>query len=270
MSPRLFLDVVLIEARTRMSYRVDFWINAVVGFGIQVLLAWFLWAAVFRESGATRIAGYDLPAMLLYFVAAVLYGQIVRGPELAAGVSTDIYDGGLNRYLVFPASYFLVKYAQGLGSLAPALIQLVLLGSLFPLLVTSEAGVAVTAGTVAMSLVTASAANLLYFVMSFPLQCVAFWADNVWSLSVALRLVSGLLGGFLLPLAVFPEAAQPLLRWLPFRFFYDEPVGVLLGRVGVGAWLEGLGLCLAWTALLLLPARAVWRRGTLQYSGIGM
>ena len=39
-------------------------------------------------------------------------------------------------------------------------------------------------------------------------KAVAFWADNVWSLMVTQRFVSALLGGAMLPLAVFPESAQ--------------------------------------------------------------
>ena len=55
MSLRLFWHVVSTEARTQMSYRVDFWLNAVVSFVAQIVLMYFLWQAMFSESGATRI-----------------------------------------------------------------------------------------------------------------------------------------------------------------------------------------------------------------------
>ncbi len=270
MSPRLFLHIMSVEARTKMSYRVDFWINAVVGFLASFGLMVFVWSAVFRESGEVRIGGYDLPTMLFYFVAVILYGKLVRGPQLQGAVSSDIYEGGLNRYLVFPTSYFLFKYAQNLGSLLPALMQLFLFGIWFLFLLDLPPDVELSPLTVLMGLVSVAAANLLYFVLLFPLQCAAFWADNVWSLSVALRFVSGLLGGFLLPLSVFPEWSREILVWLPFRFLYDFPVNVSLGKIGVLEWLAGLGLTLAWAAVIGLVGRAVWKRGELQYSGIGI
>jgi ABC-2 type transport system permease protein len=269
-SLRLFWHIVSVEARTRMSYRVDFWINSVVGFLAHFGLMYFLWNAMFAESGQESIGGYDFPTMLFYFVAVILIGKIVRGPELTGAVSTDIYEGGLNRYLVFPTSYFLFKYAQNLGALLPALVQLALFGIWFLFILELPPDVSLTPLTVVMGLIAAFVANLLYFVMLFPLQCVAFWADNVWSLSVALRFVSGILGGAMLPLSVFPIWGRELLTWLPFRYLYDFPVNVVLGNVSVGEWALGLGLALAWTSVIGLVGRAVWQRGELQYSGIGI
>jgi ABC-2 type transport system permease protein len=62
-----------------------------------------------------------------------------------------------------------------------------------------------------------------------PLQLVAFWADNCWSLLVAHRIVASLLGGLLLPLSLFPRWSQPALDALPFRYMFAFPVDVLLG-----------------------------------------
>jgi len=269
-TPRLFLHVVSVEARTSMSYRVDFWVNAVVGFAAHFGLQYCVWDAVFRESGRAQIGGYDFATMLLYFVSVILFGKLVRGSELQGQVSTDIYEGGLNRYLVFPTSYFAFKYAQNLGGLLPALIQLALFGAWFPFLLDLPPDLGLSPATALMGLVAVAAANLLYFVMLFPLQCVAFWADNVWSLSVALRFLTGILGGFLLPLSVFPDWAQRGLAWLPFRYLFDFPVNVTLGRVPVGEWLLGIALTLAWALVIGLAGRVVWHRGELQYSGIGI
>ena len=270
MRPSLFLRVVATEARVHLAYRADFWIQSVLGVAAQVALAYFVWQAMFRESGATRIGGFDLTGMAVYYLVVVLLAKLVLGPEHAGRVSQDVYEGGLNRYLVFPTSYFLFKYAQSLGALLPAVVQLALLALAAPLVLASPEGVAITPGGAAMAAVSVGAANLLYFAMSFPVQCVAFWAENVWSLAVALRLAAGLLGGLLLPLAVFPEGVRAILAWLPFRFLFDEPVRVLLGQVAFLDWLEGLGLALAWTGAVLLGGRLVWRRGVLGYGGVGI
>ena len=55
--PRLLWRVTSLEARTHMSYRVDFWLNAVVGFVADFGVVYFLWMAVFRESGFAADAG---------------------------------------------------------------------------------------------------------------------------------------------------------------------------------------------------------------------
>jgi viologen exporter family transport system permease protein len=268
--PRLFLHVVSLEARTRLSYRGDFWINTIPSVAAHFALVYYLWAALFRESGQARLAGFDLGGMLLYYGSVILLGKIVEGPRFEREVSQDIYEGGLNRYLVFPTAYFPFKYAQHLGTLVPVVLQAVLFGAVIALLVGPTSGVHVTPLTVAMAAVSTLVANLLYFVMSFPIQAVAFWADNVWSLAVAQTFIAGLLGGRMLPLALFPAWCGDVLPWLPFRHFFDVPVQTLLGRLPPLAWLEALGAALAWCAVLGLVGRAVWLRGDRQYSGIGI
>jgi len=266
----LFVQVVSIEARRRMSYAVDFWINAVVGFAAEFAIVWFLWTALYKESGHTTIAGYDFDAILLYYVVAILVGKIVRGAEFEGHVSQDIYEGSLNRYLVLPASYVAFKYAQQVGSLLPALVQAVLFGTLWFFIAGGRGGSAITPATVLMGTSALVLANLLFYAMSFPLHAVAFWADNVWSLIVALRFVANLLGGLLFPLALFPENVQAVNRWLPFRNLFALPAETLLGRSGFQVWAQGMAVGLAWLVILGAIGRQVWRRGCLQYGGVGI
>jgi ABC-2 type transport system permease protein len=267
-TPRLFLHVLSIEARSRMSYRADFWITATVAVVGELALLFFLWKAVFAGAGASKIAGYDLDAMLLYYGLAVLFGRLVRGPDLGGTTSQDIYEGGLNRYLVFPVPYFGFKYAQHLGSLFPAVLQTLVFGLCLPLLLEVPEGVGPV--SIVAGLLATLAANLLFFLLSFPLQAVAFWAENVWSLAVALRFTASLLGGAMLPLALFPDGARAALDVLPFRALFDFPLLALLGRLSPAEYALRMAHCLAWCAAIGWVGRAVWRRGTLQYSGIGM
>jgi len=269
MRPRLFLHVVGLEARKRLSYRFDFWIQALVSFAAELGIAWFLWQAIFHESGKTVIGGRTLDDMVLYYVAVILVAKLARGNLFAVAVASEIYDGGLNRYLVYPVPYLGFKLAQSLGTLLPATIQLFAFGAIFPFLVKGSLAHP-TAASVAMGLVSILVAHVLYFVMQVCLEGVAFWADNVWSLNVALRLVSGLLGGIMIPLAAFPDAWQPVLAALPFRHVFSDPVEALLGQRTFLAWAGDLGVALAWTAAFTLVARWVFRRGSYAYTGVGI
>jgi ABC-2 type transport system permease protein len=203
-------------------------------------------------------------------VAVILVAKLVRGADLdGESVSTDIYEGSLSRYLIYPAPYIALKYAQKVGALWPAVVQFVLFGGLFPFLL-SDGAAGSTPASVAMGLVSIAVGNLLYFLMAWPLHGIAFWADNVWSLVVALRLVSGLLGGTMLPLSVFPSWSQPVLDALPFRHCFAEPVHALLGRASLAEWLASTGLALLWCAVFAAAGWAVFARGRLRYTGVGI
>jgi ABC-2 type transport system permease protein len=269
MSPRVFFHVLSVELRTQLSYRADFWVNALAGFLAEFGVTWFVWAAIFHESGKDVIGGYTFQGIVLYFLAAVLLGKLVSGREFEGAVMSDIYEGHLNRYLVMPASFTAFKYAQRMGQLGIAFTQFLLFG-VASLLVLHLSPGEVTFATVGMTLVATLAANFLYFLLDNIVQYVAFWADNVWSLEVAKRWTVMLLGGYMLPLSVFPERVRGVLEILPFRYFFDFPARVFLGRIGPVAWLEGLAFCGAWSVVAWAIGRLLWHRGQLRYTGVGI
>lgn len=269
MSPRVFLHVLSVELRSQISYRADFWINALAGFLAEFGVTWFVWAAIFHESGKTVIGGYTFEGIVLYFLAVVLLGKLVSGREFEGAVSSDIYDGSLNRYLVFPASYTAFKYAQRIGHLGIAFAQFVLFGIAALLVLRLPPG-GISPASVGMAAVATVSANVLYFLTDNLVQYIAFWADNVWSLDVAKRFVVMLLGGYMLPLTVFPDGVRRVLEFLPFRYFFEFPARVFLGEIGPAGWLQGLALMGIWATVAWVLGRLLWHRGQLQYTGVGI
>ena len=268
----VFRDIFLIEAKRQMSYRVDFWIATVGGLLAGIGLPYFMWRAIYEVSASTTgtISGFTFPEMLTYYIAVALTSKVVRGADLVTDASNDIYEGGLNRYLLYPTGYLPFKYAQHLGLLVPSLTQLVLFGALFTLLLDIPSTVEVTPRTCAMALGSAALASLLYFLFTFPIQLIAFWADNVWSLLVLQRLIGSLLGGLLLPLRLFPEPAQEVLRYTPFPCFYSVPVQAFMGELSNAEWGFHLMVAGVWCGVMIAVSRLLWHRGTLQYTGVGI
>jgi ABC-2 type transport system permease protein len=70
-----------------------------------------------------------------------------------------------------------------------------------------------------------------------------------------------LLSGMLVPIPLFPEWAQPILEFLPFKALVDAPYRVYLGNIPI----EELGRVVfhqwVWIAILILGGRALLKRG---------
>ncbi len=270
MRMRLFFAVLATEARKLMSYRVDFWLNAVAGLAAGVLVPYFLWKSIFAHASAETIGSRTFEELLLYYILAVLLGRLVQGPDLVQHLANDIYQGELSRYLVYPTAYLPFKYAQHLGFGLTGLIQITVFGTLFAIALDLPAGVVITPGAVARGVVSVALGNLLYFLMAYPIQALAFWADNVWSLAVLLRFVVSLCGGLLLPLDLFPDLARELLLYTPFPYLFWGPVLTVTGELGPVEWLQGVGVSLVWIFVIYALGRGIWRRGEFQYTGVGM
>lgn len=266
----LLWNVFSVEVRKRMSYRADFWINSVVGILVHLSVFWFLTDALFAASGQPTLGGYSERGMILYYVFVTLTGRIVQSNDLEMGISQDIYEGSLTRYLIYPVSYKAVKYAEQAGAIAPHLIQLALFGLLAPLLVGIPDEVHITAASVAMAVASLALANLLHYLLVIPIQAVSFWADNVWSLVIAKGIIFSFLGGMYAPISLFPDWAQALLAWLPFSYLFSFPARTLMGSIGLAEWAVGMLVCAAWCLIASGTGRAIWRRGDLQYTGVGI
>jgi len=266
---KLLYDVFSVEARKLMSYRADFWFNTLIGSVAQFVLAYSLWSAILSEPGQT-VEGYSLDGIVLYYVLVILLGRLVSGPQNPTDLAQEVYDGTLSRYLLYPANYFAIKFAQRTGLLVPSLVQAVALGAIYFLFVPLPEGISITPLQIAMGLGSLALANLLYFSLMALVQLVSFWADNVWSLVVMTVFVSRLLGGSWIPLDTFPDAVRPWLRALPFEYLFGFPIDTIMGRVEPGAWLAGCVISLAWSLALGFATRVVWRRGMSQYTGVGI
>ncbi len=257
----------ILEIKKILAYRFEFWLGFLGNILTQFGVAFFLWKAIFSARGVDNIQGYSFGALMLYYLLVPLVERAVHGQEMGY-VSGEIYDGGLSRYLLYPISYFRIKYAGQLAQTTVFLLQMILAVSI--LLAFFHSSYSLTLASVAKTLPIIFVAAALHFAMTVNLEMLAFWADNVWSISVLSRMITNLLGGGLLPLAFFPERVQAILEYLPFSRLVSFPVRCLLGQVATGEWLKGLVLTAVWTSIFAAMATWTWRRGLRTYSGVGI
>jgi ABC-2 type transport system permease protein len=258
-----------VEVRKLLSYRTDFWIDFAGSLVVQVVMAYFLWRAIFEARQVTVIGGYTFGSMMLYYLLVPLVEKITRGQEMGF-LSTEIYDGSLNRYLVYPVNLFAYKLVQHAAIATLALAQLVMILGGAVLVLGRPEGIDLGVFHVLAGLGAAAVAGVLYFLLAGCLEMVAFWADNVWSLSVMLRFAIRLLGGGMIPLALFPAWSIPVLERMPFAYLLSFPIRTLMGEVSAAEYAAGMLTLVAWIVVFAALTALVWRRGTLQYSGVGI
>jgi ABC-2 type transport system permease protein len=267
--PRLWLQVLSLEMRKLMSYRMDFWMRFAGSVGANVIVAYYLWSAVFAHTGRGQIGGYTFSALILYYLLVPLIENVARSAEWG-GIAEEIYSGGLTKFIVYPTMFFPFKYMAVLAASLVAIVQLVAVLALYLVFVGLPEGVALDAGTVALGLVFATCAGLLSFLMSSMFEQVAFWADRVWSLNVMLNFTTRLLGGAMLPLAMFPDWCQKLVLLLPFPYLVSLPVQAMMGRVDAWQACRAALVMAVWCLIFAAANRLLWARGALRYTGVGI
>jgi len=270
MNLRLSGYIFSMEVRKAFAYRTDFWISFVVSTLAQFAVAWFLWKSIFTYTGKVTIGTFTFPSLMFYYLLAPVISRTVYGGNFG-DIATEIYQGTLTRYLVYPVSFFRYKFIVHCANASILVTQLVLIITavvlFFP---TFTAAYTVNVPHVLQGMVTTIAAAVLYHLFASSIQLVAFWADQVWSLSAIIRFITGLLGGGLLPIALFPETLQPLLKILPFSFFVHFPLQCFLGNITMMQWVHGLMIMTLWGTVFGAFYAIIWHRGNISYTGVGI
>lgn len=258
-----------LEMRKTFSYRVDFWTNFLGGVLTELVVAYFLWDAIYQVRGVPEIGGFSFRAMLLYYVLVALCRRSVMALDQGA-ISYEIYDGSLNRYLVYPVSLFSYKYISWLANAIVVWLQLLISFGLFLRIFGAPVDRHLSFQALLIGSISLWGASSVYYLFSMLFEMVSFWAESVWSLLVMLRFIAQLLGGGMIPIALFPHWSRAYLRYLPFEHMFSVPVRAFMGEVSFSELGASFAVLAAWAVVLWMALGWVWRKGTLQYSGVGI
>jgi ABC-2 type transport system permease protein len=262
-----FREVLTGQIRMRLAYPWGFWISLALDLTFVVAINWFLWAAVLSGRGGEGFPGYTHRTLVLYAMITAILRKVQMNTDQFGGIGDDIYNGALNKYLVYPVSYFAFRYAMHLGSSLVTFAQSLVALAGFWLLFAMHDQPLPTPGDFLQFMVLVFLGVSLRFITNAVLQCMAFWFEQVWALMVMFSFLIMLLGGQLLPMELYPLWAQQILALTPFPLFAAWPADALMGKLSWMKFLEATGVSIIWLGLVLALARFTF--GVRNYSGIG-
>jgi ABC-2 type transport system permease protein len=252
----------------RLAYRGDFLLGTVLRF-LPMVTTILLWEAVFAGAETDDIAGFTRRQMIAYQLLIHISRMFSSMPGLAAGITRDIRDGSLKKYLLQPLDMisFLVCYraAHKCAYIATSFIPYAILFAICYRYFDPPRDWTTMAGYVT--------ALFLSFLIGFYFEtCIGmmgFWFLEVTSLLWIIATLNYFVSGQMLPLDLLPSTWQWVLKALPFQYLAYFPAVVFLGKRTGAELVEGLLFELTWVIALLLIARWLYRRGLRRYSAFG-
>jgi ABC-2 type transport system permease protein len=266
---KLTIAICKMEIRNILAYRFSFWINFFGSTLGQLGLSYFLWSSIFGMNNAKTIGGMTFPMMILYSFLAPMTLKCVHGLQLL-NINLDIFEGGLNKYILYPLSYFHFKWVQQITNTLSHMLQLFFGLIIFAIFFGMPLEYKFNVLNIFCFILNLLIASSLFAVMESIMEMMAFWADNVWSLSVLLRFVINLLSGAWLSLSLFPEWSQNIFSLLPFKGMVYVPVRILMGSISIQEWASSQLIMLLWFAVISYLAKKIWTAGNLRYTGVGI
>lgn len=262
-------QVFFMELRKLITYRADFWVNFFGQTIFSLTIAYFLWDSIFSSSNVSEMNGYNINGMIFYYLVVPLIFRIQQGQGIGF-ISREIYDGSLNKYLLYPINIFGYKLITYLANSVFYFLQLALVLVLYNIFFYNPSIYSFSFLNLILFTVVIINAAFTFFYLFTICEFMAFWFDNIWSLGVILRFLTSFLGGALIPLSFFPDWAQLALSYTPFPYLIDFPMKALTGKLTPETFLFNLLVALVWLFIFRGLSIFTWNKGKFKYSGVGI
>jgi ABC-2 type transport system permease protein len=271
---RKYVNIFRVALIERLAYRGDFFFSTCLRF-LPMVTTILLWTAIYRGNGpagqadGTRLSGYSYRDMIAYLLLVHISRMFSSMPGLGSGISRDIRDGSLKKYLLQPIDMlaYLVSY-RAAHKVAYIVTAVLPYGLLFFLCRGFFDGFP-DAWTLAGYVVALLLAFVVGFFFEACIGMVGFWFLEVTSLLYVVNIVNFFISGQLLPLDLLSPFWAGLLKALPFQYLAYFPATVFLGKVQGPALVRGLLAEFAWAVFFVVLARVLYRLGLRRYSAFG-
>jgi ABC-2 type transport system permease protein len=267
---RKYYNIYRVSLIERLAYRGDFLLGTVLRF-FPVMTTILLWQAVYagaKAQGEDRLAGFDEREMIAYLLLIHISRMFSSMPGLAGGISRDIRDGSLKKYLIQPLDMigYLLSYraAHKTAYIATSFIPY---AALFWICSGYFHGWP-DALTFAAYLASLLLGFLIGFFFETAMGMTGFWFLQVTSLLWVVNTLNYFVSGQMFPLELLDDWA-PWLRFLPFKYLAYFPAMIFLGKIQGPRLGQELLIGCAWMVIMVLVARWLYTRGLRRYSAYG-
>jgi len=261
---RLIRRMIAINMATTLAYRGEFvfyMLSTILGPLISVLI----WRAAIASGAQLPVDGTYLTS---YFV---LLGAVsmLTSSWLSGFMAEGIRNGGLSIWLARPGSYFYGVIANNLAEKGFKSLILAPMILVFGWLLRDAVSLAAPPSRWLLLAISIVLAAVIIFSLDVIFGSLAFWIDDISGVERGRMLVSMVLAGQLVPLALMPDWASGFVRLQPFRFMISFPLEIVVGDLGQHELVVGFIAQLCYLALFVLFAHWIWRRGQRSYSAVG-
>jgi ABC-2 type transport system permease protein len=265
--------ILRISLEERLVYRGDFALSTLMRF-LPIVTQIFLWGAVFAAIAASpgqkqSVAGYTKTSIIAYYLLTMISRAFSSMPGLASGITRDIRDGTVKKYLIQPIDMvgFLLLYRVAhklvyyTVAVAPFALVFYLCRGFFP----GWPPPGVLAAYVASLLM----AFLLGFFLEATIGMIGFWFLEVSSLLFVYMLFNFFFSGHMFPIDMLPPFWRQVVQLVPLQYLAYFPAAVFLGKVSGPELAWGLWIELGWVVFFMVASRVAFHFGVRRYSGFG-
>lgn len=226
---------------------------------LGVIITYYLWKAVYDNSGVNVINGFSFPEMIQYIIMSYITTNIVQ-IGVAFDMGEEVQDGSIAINLVRPINYKLKMFMSSLATMTyrllfPSLIVVLFYESYFYW----EFGTfSLSIKNILLYIVSVSASFLLYFLFDFSIGIISFYTTYIWGITITKNAILKILTGQLIPLVFFPNIIVKIFEFMPFMSMNYVPVMIFCGKLQCGELIISLLKQFFWIIIFSVISKKLW------------
>ncbi|HEY9528987.1 MAG TPA: ABC-2 family transporter protein [Anaerolineales bacterium] len=234
-------------------YRLEFWMR-IFSVYLWMYAIYWIWRTLYTQTpGAFDLSLQQMVTYGILGMALEIFLDV--GPEWY--MATQVRSGAIDTDLMKPLDFHLHMLARSAGemmfSLGILAIPSFVIGYYFFNL--SLPADVVTSVLFVLSVILSF---LVFFHISFLLGTLTVVTLDIRSISWAYYSMVSFFSGQVVPLWLFPDLLRKIAELLPFQAIYAIPMSIYIKRISGSSALQGLGLQVLWTIVLVFISRWAW------------
>ena len=259
------LSRIKLAFKEMITYKVELIMHTIRA-PLFLLTSYFVWKAIFTNTGQAVIRGFTFNQMFTYYVLVYLIGFVV-GTNVDSQIAYKIKKGTLTKDLIWPRNFIVARLYTTLGTrffllILPIIPAFLVMTLLFDLTMVSGLGLLILA-------VAAILGFLLSFFLTFLFGISAFWLKDYEGFKYFRWGLGLVLAGSFFPLSLLPDAIRRIVEVLPFAYTRYKIVQIGMGQLSVIESLTVLAIQAVWIIVFILLCRYLWSKGIRHYQGVG-
>jgi ABC-2 type transport system permease protein len=247
--------ILKVSSLTKTTYIAEFLSRG----SLVVLSIWLLtelYTASYNHQQITEINGFTLPMVVWSLVLVHSFYQAFR-PTVAKNIGNEIVSGSIVYALNRPYSYPLYHYFTQVGRAVPSLMLNLVVCSIAALILVGPIPFHLSAVLLGFMLLIFG--YTIEFMITFSIGLISFWVEDVKPFVWIYSKMQWTLGGFFVPLTLYPDGLRQVASLLPFSNTFYAPARLIV-NFELSLFFQLLLTQLCWLTVLFFFTNLIFKK----------
>ena len=241
-----YLYMIKIKLLLAFTYKYDFFVSLLHKV-ILLFATVFFWKAAYN--GIDSVASVNEQQMLIYTVISVIMSGFIGANSVEWIIQGKIRTGNVALDFIKPVNVFLMYFSEDVGGTVTSFFQ-----AAVPIFICSSLFIIIPLPVSLLNFTLFLLSFILGYIISWMISAIFglfyFWVINMGPLGIAKDYIISIISGAFIPIWFFPQGVQTVLKFLPFIYIYQHPLGIYIGRTPVEEALFGIIIQVFWCLAL--------------------